>query len=126
MLLNKTEYIRAIYSVISGPQAFKVVVLARLTPVPFGLQNAVFSASRYLLTSSVLTDGLYSSLATHRYLLASVLGLLPTQSCNVYIGSTLRRLVIILTCIRRLVIILTHIRRLVITFTCIINGQSIL
>jgi len=75
VLLNKTEYIRALFSVISGPQAFKVVVLARLTPLPFGLQNAVFSAS---------------SLATHRYLLASVLGLLPTQSCNVYIGSTLR------------------------------------
>jgi len=74
-LLNKTDTIRALYSVISGPQAFKVVVLARLTPVPFGLQNAVFSAS---------------SLATPRYLLASVLGLLPTQSCNVYIGSTLR------------------------------------
>ena len=45
-LLNRTDYIRALHSIISGPQAFKVVVLARLTPVPFGLQNAVFSASR--------------------------------------------------------------------------------
>jgi len=81
-LLNKTDYIRALYSVISGPQAFKVVVLARLTPVPFGLQNAIFSAS---------------SLPTQRYLLASVLGLLPTQSCNAYIGSTLRSMEEVLT-----------------------------
>eukprot|EP00090_Calanus_glacialis_P047455 TRINITY_DN9872_c0_g1_i11.p1 TRINITY_DN9872_c0_g1~~TRINITY_DN9872_c0_g1_i11.p1 ORF type:complete len:291 (-),score=78.85 TRINITY_DN9872_c0_g1_i11:39-911(-) len=81
-LLNKTDYIRALYSVISGPQAFKVVVLARLTPVPFGLQNAIFSAS---------------SLPTQRYLVASVLGLLPTQSCNAYIGSTLRSMEEVLT-----------------------------
>jgi len=81
-LLNRTDYIRALHSIISGPQAFKVVVLARLTPVPFGLQNAVFSAS---------------SLPTSRYLLASVLGLLPTQSCNTYIGSTLRSMEEVLT-----------------------------
>jgi len=81
-LLNKTEYIRALYSVISGPQAFKLVVLARLTPVPFGLQNAVFSAS---------------SISTPRYIVASVLGLFPTQCCNVYIGSTLRSMEEVLT-----------------------------
>jgi protein maelstrom len=74
-LLGRTEYLRALSSLISGPQACKVVILARLTPAPFGIQNAVFSAS---------------SLPTHRYLLASVLGLLPTQTCNAYIGSTLR------------------------------------
>jgi len=81
-LLNKTDYIRALYAVISGPQAFKIVVLARLTPVPFGLQNAVFSAS---------------SLSTPHYILASVLGLFPTQTCNVYIGSTLRSMEEVLT-----------------------------
>eukprot|EP00092_Neocalanus_flemingeri_P038186 GFUD01041564.1.p1 GENE.GFUD01041564.1~~GFUD01041564.1.p1 ORF type:complete len:292 (+),score=72.10 GFUD01041564.1:187-1062(+) len=79
---HKTDYIRALYSVISGPQAFRLVVLARLTPVPFGLQNAVFSAS---------------SLSTPRYILASMLGLFPTQSCNAYIGSTLRSMEEVLT-----------------------------
>jgi len=74
-LLQQTEYVRSLLSVISGQQAFKLVVLARLTPIPFGLQNAVFSVS---------------SLSTERYILASVLGLLPTQTLNIYIGSTLR------------------------------------
>jgi len=73
--LQQTEYIRSLHNVIAGQQAFKIVVLARLTPVPFGLQNAVFSVS---------------SLSTHRYILASMLGLLPTQTLNVYMGSTLR------------------------------------
>ena len=73
--LSQTEFIRSLQTVISGPQAFKIVVLARLTPVPFGLQNAVFSVS---------------NLTFHRYILASVLGLLPTQTLNVYMGSTLR------------------------------------
>ena len=44
--LQQTEYIRSLHNVIAGQQAFKIVVLARLTPVPFGLQNAVFSVSR--------------------------------------------------------------------------------
>lgn len=35
--------LRAFVNVISGPQAFKVVAFARLTPIPFGLQNAVFA-----------------------------------------------------------------------------------
>ena len=80
--LAQTEFIRSLHTVISGPQAFKIVVLARLTPVPFGLQNAVFSASN-------LTMG--------RYIFASVIGLLPTQTLNVYIGSTLRSMEEVLT-----------------------------
>ena len=32
----------------------------------------------------------FFSLSTHRYIIASLLGLLPTQTLNVYIGSTLR------------------------------------
>lgn len=80
--LTQTEFIRSLHTVISGPQAFKIVVLARLTPVPFGLQNAVFSVS---------------NLTMDRYILASVLGLLPTQTLNVYIGSTLRSMEEVLT-----------------------------
>merc|ERR1712038_986481 len=80
--LTNTEFIRSLHTVISGPQAFKIVVLARLTPVPFGLQNAVFSVS---------------SLAMPRYIVASVIGLIPTQTLNVYIGSTLRSMEEVLT-----------------------------
>lgn len=43
--LIKTETGRAILRVISGPRAFRVVLLARLTPIPFGLQNTIFGVS---------------------------------------------------------------------------------
>lgn len=81
-LLATSEYTRSLYTVITGPQAFKLVVLTRLTPVPFGLQNAVFSVS---------------NLPCGRYLAASVLGLFPTQCINVYMGSTLRSMEEVLT-----------------------------
>lgn len=81
-ILNSNDYIRALYTVISGPQAFRLVVLARLTPIPFGLQNSVFAVS---------------NLPTSRYILASVLGLLPSQTVNAYIGSTLRSMEEVLT-----------------------------
>jgi len=81
-LLHTSEYSRSLYAVISGPQAFKLIVLTRLTPVPFGLQNAVFSVS---------------NLPCGRYLGASVIGLFPTQCINVYMGSTLRSMEEVLT-----------------------------
>jgi len=81
-LLHTSEYSRSLYAVISGPQAFKLIVLTRLTPVPFGLQNAVFSVS---------------NLPCSRYLGASVIGLFPTQCINVYMGSTLRSMEEVLT-----------------------------
>jgi len=81
-LLNSSDYTRSLYAVISGPQAFKLIVLTRLTPIPFGLQNAVFSVS---------------NLPSGRYLAASVVGLFPTQCINVYIGSTLRSMEEVLT-----------------------------
>lgn len=51
------------------------MALARLTPIPFGLQNAVFS----------ITD-----VSLPNYLVASSVGLLPTQLLNSYLGTTLR------------------------------------
>lgn len=81
-LLHTSDYSRSLYTVISGPQAFKLIVLTRLTPVPFGLQNAVFSVS---------------NLPCGRYLCASVCGLFPTQCINVYMGSTLRSMEEVLT-----------------------------
>ncbi|XP_072947325.1 transmembrane protein 64 [Epargyreus clarus] len=73
--LLKTDTARALLKVISGPQAFKIVFFARLTPIPFGLQNTIFAVS------DVRGCG---------YHLATLLGLLPAQVINVYLGSTLR------------------------------------
>ena len=60
----------------SQQQAFKLVVLSRLTPVPFGVQNAFFAIN--------------NSLSTTKYLQATCIGLLPCQILNVYLGSTFR------------------------------------
>ncbi|KAJ2943565.1 hypothetical protein O0L34_g16674 [Tuta absoluta] len=73
--LLKNETARALLKVISGPQAFKIVFFARLTPIPFGLQNTIFAVS------DVQGCG---------YHIATLLGLLPAQVINVYLGSTLR------------------------------------
>lgn len=81
-LLGSSEFTRSLHTVIAGPQAFKLIVLTRLTPIPFGLQNAVFSVS---------------NMPSGKYLGASVLGLFPTQCINVYMGSTLRSMEEVLT-----------------------------
>lgn len=49
--LLKHDTARALLKVIAGPQAFKIVFFARLTPLPFGLQNTIFAVSTlsYLL-----------------------------------------------------------------------------
>ncbi|XP_046736569.1 transmembrane protein 64 [Diprion similis] len=73
--LLQSDTARAILRVISGPQAFKVVLFARLTPIPFGLQNTIFAVS---------------NITGFQYHLASALGLLPAQLINVYLGSSLR------------------------------------
>lgn len=39
------ETAAAIIKVISGPSCFKIVFCARLTPIPFGLQNTIFAVS---------------------------------------------------------------------------------
>jgi protein maelstrom len=43
--LCTNDKIRTILMVVSGPRAFRVAVFARLTPIPFGLQNTVFAVS---------------------------------------------------------------------------------
>ncbi|XP_070000846.1 transmembrane protein 64 [Penaeus vannamei] len=72
-----SKVLRALLSVLGGNQAFKVIAVTRLTPIPFGLQNAVFAVSR---------------VSTWMYLFATVLGLLPTQILNCYLGTTVRSL----------------------------------
>lgn len=47
-VLNKvgnSEQLSAVIRVVEGGSGLKIVALARLTPIPFGLQNAVFSVS---------------------------------------------------------------------------------
>ena len=80
--LSSSDSMKSLYLVLSGKQSFRLVALSRFTPVPFGLQNAVFSVS---------------NLSLPRYITASVLGLLPTQTLNVYLGSTLRSMEEVLT-----------------------------
>ncbi|KYO48309.1 transmembrane protein 64 isoform D [Alligator mississippiensis] len=73
--IQGSERLGAVIRVVEGGSGLKVVALARLTPIPFGLQNAVFS----------ITD-----LSLPNYLMASSVGLLPTQLLNSYLGTTLR------------------------------------
>lgn len=46
----------AIMRVISGPLCFKIVVFARLTPIPFGLQNTIFAVSTYFFWQKVFVS----------------------------------------------------------------------
>lgn len=46
--IENNEVARAILKILSGPQAFKVVLCTRLTPIPFGLQNTIFAVSNIL------------------------------------------------------------------------------
>lgn len=73
--IQSSERLSAVIRVVEGAGGLKVVALARLTPIPFGLQNAVFSMTGLPLPS---------------YLMASSVGLLPTQLLNSYLGTTLR------------------------------------
>jgi len=66
---------RVLMEVVSGTSGYKIVFLTRLTPIPFGVQNAIFAVS---------------SIKTLPYLLASTCGLLFTQSVFAYMGSTFR------------------------------------
>ncbi|XP_051526834.1 transmembrane protein 64-like isoform X2 [Myxocyprinus asiaticus] len=43
--IGSSEQLSAVIRVVEGGSGLKVVALARLTPIPFGLQNAVFSGS---------------------------------------------------------------------------------
>ena len=61
--------------IVEGKNGLRVIALARFTPIPFGLQNAAFA----LTNVSVL-----------KYMLATLIGLLPTQAINTYLGTTVR------------------------------------
>lgn len=69
-------YLRALSTVIeSKEKGVQVVFLSRLMPIPFGLANTLFS----------VTD-----IQFRKYMLASVIGLTPSQFILCYMGSTLK------------------------------------
>lgn len=72
---SNAEHLEGILKVLDGPTGLKVIALTRLTPIPFGLQNGIFSMS---------------NIKTRHYVAASNIGLFPTQVLNCYIGSTFR------------------------------------
>lgn len=74
--VKRIAYLNAICSIIrSNEKGFYVIFLSRLMPIPFGLANALFA----------VTDVQFS-----RYMLASIIGLIPTQVIICYMGSTLK------------------------------------
>eukprot|EP01135_Chromosphaera_perkinsii_P005635 Nk52_evm6s356 gene=Nk52_evmTU6s356 len=73
--LADNEKLRAVLRVVEGRQGVKIIALMRLTPIPFGLQNACFSVTK---------------ISTFKYAMATALGLFPTQVLNTYIGTSLK------------------------------------
>ncbi|XP_071957643.1 transmembrane protein 64-like [Antedon mediterranea] len=71
------DYMKAIMTVVEGPNGFKVIALTRMSPLPFGVQNGLFAVT---------------NVPAMTFMVASTLGLLPTQLLNSYVGSTLRSL----------------------------------
>lgn len=74
--VNSVPYLKAIKSVIeSNEKGFKITFLSRLMPIPFGLANTLFS----------VTD-----IQFRKYLIASIIGLVPSQLILCYMGSMLK------------------------------------
>jgi len=76
-ILPSRNGLKALINAVDGVNGMRVVCLARLTPIPFGIQNAVFAIS---------------VLPRWKYVAASMLGLLPGQIIEAYIGSSLKNL----------------------------------
>ena len=55
----QSEHLKAIIKVVESRRGFKVLVLTRLTPIPFGLQNGLFAVS-ILSSVSSLQNNIYS------------------------------------------------------------------
>ena len=45
----QSEHLKAIIRVVESRRGFKVIVLTRLTPIPFGLQNGLFAVSIFVV-----------------------------------------------------------------------------
>ena len=62
--IGDNEQMKAIIKVVDGKHGFRIILLTRLSPIPFGLQNGVFSVTNVSLL---------------KYTAATALGLLPTM-----------------------------------------------
>lgn len=80
--IKSSKLATAFVRIVEGKRGFKVILLARLTPVPFGIQNSILAVTdiRYLVC-----------------FVSSMIGSLPTQCLNTYMGSTLRDMAEVLT-----------------------------
>jgi len=67
--------LQALLKVLDGPSGIKIISLLRLTPIPFGLQNGLIAMS---------------NIPVRHFMMASAIGLLPTQLINCYISSNFR------------------------------------
>lgn len=74
--VKNIAYFQAINNLLeSKEKGFQIILLSRLMPVPFGLANTLFS----------VTDVDFK-----KYLIASTIGLMPSELILCYIGSTLK------------------------------------
>jgi protein maelstrom len=74
--VKSIAYLQAISTVIeSNDKGFQIIFLSRIMPIPFGLVNTLFS----------VTDVQFK-----KYMIASLVGLMPTQLILCYMGSTLK------------------------------------
>jgi uncharacterized membrane protein YdjX (TVP38/TMEM64 family) len=73
--------IEAFIQVVESKQGFKIVALSRLTPIPFGLQNGIFSVSTLIAIgiaeSSVFV--LYNTVFCTHYMVAVIFNLLAKE-----------------------------------------------
>lgn len=74
--VKNVAYLSAISNLIeSREKGFQIIFLSRLMPIPFGLANSLFAVTDVQFT---------------KYMVASVIGLIPTQLILCYMGSTLK------------------------------------
>ena len=76
--IHNMTYIKVISSIVeSDEKGFRVIFLSRLVPIPFGITNCVFSSTK---------------IKYEKFILASSLGLIPSQLVMCYIGSSIKSL----------------------------------
>lgn len=73
---------KLLMSLVAGPNGWKILFLARLSPIPYGVQNTVFAVSK---------------ISTPVYICTSVIAQLITQLVYAYMGSTFRSITQVLS-----------------------------
>lgn len=72
---SNNVYFNVFVDCIEGKNGYKIVLLSRIVPLPFGLANLLYAMTKISFV---------------RYIIASTIGLMPTQLLTCYIGSTLK------------------------------------